>query len=338
MTQKSEKREDPVPVGDAARSAQIPSSFRLHLMMAWDSWLKSALFALAALLLVAAVGLGVFPKTWTGAASVSAIVLIPLGLMTADWRKRAGMSRVSLAALVGFGLILLAAALYPSILPILEGDAVGPFSLKEANDSVTIPPQKAGPAWWLMEVHGKMPKTDKPFSVSYALKLENSDFKEVVKGDLERSWRRVKVGRRTRGKSLASHELNVHRLTADLGKESTLSLQKLAGRLEAPLEVFLRPEPVMWSYLLAVDLPLILAVGFIDVLDEKRRRTKPMIRRASFMLIFGAVFADNWVPGVWIGPILLGLLVASAGSFMLGYAIPPVFRPIAEKLKPLFHL
>ncbi len=318
-----------------AKSKPLPPSWKIHLMLAWENWLK--MLVTGAILIGGTVAaLWYIPEDGLGLLAVAVVSLIPIGLVVNDMRRKKTPStkRAILLSILGVGLLL--ATLYPSLKSLLFEEQIGHFQFSSVDDSasapVVIPAQDKGDQWYLMEVHGKLQDTKESYEVSYALRLENEEFGQTLKGELKRSWSRFRVGRRSRGKRLVNHERDVHHLTADLGAPTTLSLRKLSGKLDGPLEVFLRPEPVMWSYLLQIDLPLLLLAGLLENPDTEEKRNLRLVKRSSFMLLFGAVFADNWMPGNWFGQVLLALIVALAGSVLLGYILPKLMQPLASRM------
>ncbi len=307
------------------------SSWRLYLLMAWDGWIKSLVVPFLIMITVLAVVLIGVPEEWLGVALTGTALLIPLALIVRDLRRRTHFRRWRLILAVFLGLALVAAAGYPAVRPLLSQEHATRLVFESADDKATIPAQNSDDQWWLLEVNGHLPEENKVAETSYVLHLRNPRYHETVKGVLKRNWRRIRFGRRGHGKKLIAHERNVHRLTADLSQPSTLTLSQLNGRLEGPLEVLLRAEPANWLYLLWVDLPLLLLAGFWDAVEDDERRSV-MSGRAAFMLIFGSVFADNWLPGIWLGPIGLALFAALIVAFPLGRLLPKILRPLAKAL------
>jgi hypothetical protein len=313
----------------APENPAVPSDWKIRLGLAWDEWGKSLMIPVGFVVIAVLVSAGFVPDNVVGVVTVAIVLLGLAGVSFYNLVIVSGASTLRKALVAVLLVAAVIAAGYPASAPIVDTDDIAEVDLAVEGESVTLPALSAGERWWLMEVEGKLKPGDAPSTTGYTLAVRNERKKELVKGSFKRTWGKMRVGYKSRGKKLVEHTRNIHHITADLGLPTQLALTQIDGGLSGPLKIFLRPEPVMLSTILWVDLPLLFLAGLADVVDNERKKAR-LIGPMAFILTFGSVFADNWVPGVWFGPLALSIMAGSLAwlltNLLVGRILKPLFR------------
>lgn len=311
--------------------ANLPPEWKLRLIMAWESGLKMVVMPLL-LFIPAYIGFKYIPEDWVAIAVVGVLSLGLCWVLFSEMMAGRERSRASMVIVSLFIVCIFVASMYPVVKSNLLDEHLEHFVFDKVGDTKFLPAQSNTQDWWLLEVHGKLPDTNNSLRVDYTIQIENDIYKEKIKGEFDKSWKRTRVARRTRGKRLASHDKNVHHLTADLQHDTTFKLKKLDGQIEGPLEVFLRQEPVVWSYLLVIDFPLLLIAGLFEAIEKEKKNKLHFTWSVTFLTLFTTGFLDNYVPGSIASPIIIGTIMALFGSMIAGYLVPRIMKPLAIRL------
>ncbi len=309
---------------------QLPE-WRVALWVAWDSWLKNLLFVALAIMAVALFLFGLIPPWILGSITVVAVLVIPTALIAIKLLRYKENSKARTMIWSVFLLAVFAVAAYPPIATWLGNQQTRQLTFQAEGDKQELSGLDPSSPSWLFEVQGKLKQTDKPSSVSYSFSLHDKNRKQNIKGSLKRSWSKVRVGYKTKGKKLTDQNHKVHMLSANFGENSKLELTHLAGKMDGPLEVILRPEPVTWLYLLSLEVPLLFLGGILDESESDKKRGIQLTSQATFLMTFATIFADNWMPGVWFNAVMLAILCAVAASLILGFLVPRLMRPFARR-------
>lgn len=310
-------------------SRPMPSSWRLRFEMAWSSWLKPVALILPFGLLLFAWWLDLLPgELFEGILLLSLVAFCLYSLFGAAMAKGKPLLRYGLLALtLGLG----AASAYPLYLTLFP-TVVFTGNFAKEGESKPLPASLPANDGWKAEVYGKMASSGGEYTVGYVFDFGENGRAGSLKGELKRSWAKVKAGYKSIGKKLVDNDHRVQVLEADLSTAKTVTLKQLKGALEGPLHLSLSEEPASVFYLLAVGLPLLLLAAAFEASEDPEKRRAKLTLTAAFMILFSYLFADLSTPELWFNSFLFAALAAALGGLLLGWLLPKLLRPMYLKL------
>jgi len=207
-------------------------------------------------------------------------------------------------------------------------DQVVHHSFVQEGEHVAIPAQNNERTGWVMEVHGSLLRGSNAYSAEYEFKIEPDSGIAPLTGSIERTWNRVRVGRKSMGRELTDVDRHRHTFEVSATISPQLVLHRLSGTLAGPLQVTLRAIPVTFNYLLVLIIPLILLLSVYDIYVEAYREVFNFTWLASSLLIFSYLFSHYYMEDAWFKPFLQVLVIAVLTAFGLGWLIPRLLRPL----------
>lgn len=311
----------PTPVSP---SRPLPSPARLWLSMAWGAWLKTVVIAAVVGLLILAWFLDWLPNDLAAGVVLLIVLLFPFYALAGKvWQARVTWWR---GAVLALGVAVFAVAGYP-LYQTLFPTTVFSGSFAKEGDGAPLPAVPGGPEW-KAEVSGQMAPSNGAYEVSYIFKMGPKGAETNVKGELTRTWGKVKAGYKSIGKRLVDNDKRVTNFEGDFSSPGTVTLTKLSGALTGPLHLAVMEAPMSTWYFLVFGVPLILAAALLEATDEDGKRRPHLALATSFLAFFSAMYADFAMPDTWLNTLLFSALAAAVGGALLGWFLPKLFVPL----------